>query len=124
MGYDPRRRVFNNKREREEKMSEEVKKKPRKPHRKISVKVEEQLEKSKTRPKIIELSYNEERLPTEMRFQVTEIRRELGIQGTIAPKNIKTIDGIYRYWSKNKKRLLKKKLPWEKRHNLWNEVER
>jgi len=103
---------------------EEVKKKPRKPHRKISVKVEEQLEKSKTRPKIIELSYNEERLPIEMRFQVIEIRRELGIQGTIESRSIKQIDGIYRYWNKNKKRLLKKKLPWEKRHNLWNEVER
>ena len=79
--------------------------KPRKQRRRISLKVEEQLAKSKTRLKITELSYNECRLPPGMRHQVIEIRRELGIAGTIVPQSIKQIDSIYKYWSKNKKRL-------------------
>ena len=69
------------------------------------MKVEEQLVKSKTRLKITELSYNERRLPPVMRHQVIEIRRELGIAGTIVPQSIKQIDRIYKYWNKNKKRL-------------------
>ena len=69
------------------------------------MKVEEQLVKSKTRLKITELSYNERRLPPVMRHQVIEIRRELGIAGTIVPQSLKQIDRIYKYWNKNKKRL-------------------
>ena len=92
--------------------------KPRKPRRKISSKVEEQLIKSKTRLKLTELSYNEARLPSGMRHLVVEIRRELGVAGTIKPQNIKQIDGIYKYWSKNKKRLQKKKFPWELNVNI------
>ena len=88
-------------------------KKPRKHRRKISVKVEEEMVKSKTREKISELSYSDYRLPSKMRFALTEIRRELGINGKIEKQNIEQINGMWRYWRRNKKKLLNKRLPWE-----------
>ena len=72
-------------------------KKARKPRRKISVQVEEQLTKAKIRSKMTELSYNDFRLPSKMRFALTEIRRELGINGKIeknSKKRLRTIPAL------------------------------
>jgi len=88
-------------------------KKARKPRRRISVQVEEQLTKAKIRSKMTELSYNDFRLPSKMRFALTEIRRELGINGKIEKNSIEQIDGMWRYWRRNRKKLLNQRLPWE-----------
>ena len=74
--------------------------------KRIPKKVSEQLETSKTRKKITELSYNSEVLPFKVRFAVDEIRKELGFNRKITLEDIKLIDKHHRWFKRNKKRLL------------------
>ena len=74
--------------------------------KRIPKKVSEQLETSKTRKKITELSYNSEVLPFKVRFAVDEIRKELGFNRKITLEDIKTIDKHHRWFKRNKKKLL------------------
>tara|TARA_R110002020_G_scaffold273322_1_gene488442 strand:- start:570 stop:818 length:249 start_codon:yes stop_codon:yes gene_type:complete len=74
--------------------------------KRIPKKVSEQLETSKTRKKITELSYNSEILPFKVRFVVDEIRKELGFNRTITLEDIKLIDKHHRWFKRNKKKLL------------------
>ena len=74
--------------------------------KRIPKKVSEQLETSKTRKKITELSYNSEVLPFKVRFQVDAIRQELGFNRKISLEDIKLIDKHHRWFKRNKKKLL------------------
>ena len=74
--------------------------------KRIPKKVSEQLETSKTRKKITELSYNSEVLPFKVRFAVDEIRKELGFNRKITLEDIKLIDKHHRWFKRNKKKLL------------------
>ena len=96
-------------------VKKETKDDKRAPHRRrrISTQVEAHLTKAKIRSKMTELSYNDFRLPSQMRFALTEIRRELGINGKIEKSSIEQIDGMWKYWRRNKKKLLSQRLPWE-----------
>ena len=73
--------------------------------KRIPKKVSEQLETSKTRKKITELSYNSEVLPFKMRFEVDAIRQELGFNRGITLEDIKKIDKSHRWFKRNKKKL-------------------
>ena len=74
--------------------------------KRIPKKGSEQLETSKTRKKITELSYNSEVLPFKVRFAVDEIRKELGFNRKITLEDIKLIDKHHRWFKRNKKKLL------------------
>ena len=69
--------------------------------KRIPKKIAETLEKSKTRKKILELSYNCEVLPYKMRFDLDAIRKELGFNRNITLADVKTIDKVHRWYKKN-----------------------
>jgi len=74
--------------------------------KRIPQKISDALEASKTRKKISELSYNSEKLPFKMRFEVDAIRQELGFNRIITMEDIKKIDKSHRWFVRNKKKLL------------------
>jgi dTDP-D-glucose 4,6-dehydratase len=71
--------------------------------KRIPKKIAETLEKSKTRKKLMELSYNIDALPLKMRYAVGDIRKELGFNRNITLADIKTIDKTHRWYKKNER---------------------
>jgi dTDP-D-glucose 4,6-dehydratase len=71
--------------------------------KRIPKKIAETLEKSKTRKKLMELSYNIDALPLKMRYAVGDIRKELGFNRNITLEDIKTIDKTHRWYKKNER---------------------
>ena len=71
--------------------------------KRIHKKIAEGMEKSKTRKKIAELSYNCAVLPFKMRFALDTIRKDLGFHRKISMADIKTIDKAHRWYKKNER---------------------
>lgn len=69
----------------------------------IPKQIAEGMEVSSTRSKIVELSYNSEVLPPEMREALDKIRKELGFHRNITLADIKTIDKAHRWYKKNER---------------------
>jgi len=71
--------------------------------KRIPKKIADGMESSKTRKKIMELSYNSDVLPYKMRFDLDTIRKELGFNRNITLADIKTIDKTHRWYKRNER---------------------